>query len=80
MPYSTTNELPDDVKNVLPEHAQAIFKEAFNSAYDEYESADKRRGNEGQEEVAFKVAWSAVKAKYEKGADDKWHLIESGGH
>jgi len=80
MPYSNTNELPPEVRNVLPEHAQAIFKEAFNSAYDEYASPSKRRGDESQEEVAFKVAWSAVKAKYEKGADDKWHLIESGGH
>lgn len=74
MPYSTTNELPDSVKNVLPEHAQAIYKEAFNSAYHEYASADKRRGNEDQEETAHKVAWAAVKKTYEKGADDKWHL------
>jgi len=80
MPYSTTNELPDSVLNVLPEHAQDIYKEAFNSAYDEYASASKRHGDEGREEVAHKVAWNAVKGKYEKGADDKWHLIEVGGH
>lgn len=32
MPYKTKRELPDNVKNVLPEHAQDIYKEAFNSA------------------------------------------------
>ncbi len=73
MPYKTTNELPDSVKDVLPAHAQDIFKEAYNSAYDEYKDPDDRRGKESREEVAFKVAWSAVKNKYEKGDDDKWH-------
>lgn len=73
MPYNSVNDLPEDVKNVLPEHAQRIFKEAFNSAYDEYKDPDKRRGNESREEVAFKVAWSAVKKEYKKGTDGTWH-------
>jgi cation transport regulator len=73
MPYKSTRDLPDAVRDNLPAHAQEIFKEAFNSAWDEYADPDKRRGHESQEEVAFKVAWSAVKNDYEKGADDKWH-------
>ncbi len=73
MPYSSTNDLPESVKSVLPDHAQDIYKEAFNSAYDEYKSASERRGEESREEVAHKVAWSVVKNKYEKGHDDKWH-------
>ena len=36
MPYSKVSELPNSVKNVLPSHAQDIYKEAFNIAYDEY--------------------------------------------
>lgn len=73
MPYSSTSELPESVKNVLPDHAQDIYKEAFNSAYDEYKDSDDRRGNDSREEVAHKVAWAAVKKKYEKGHDDQWH-------
>lgn len=73
MPYSSTSELPENVKSVLPDHAQHIFKEAFNSAYDEYKDADDRKGDADREETAFKVAWAAVKNKYEKGPDDKWH-------
>ncbi|MGN2252681.1 putative cation transport regulator ChaB [Frateuria sp. GZRe12] len=73
MPYKSTSDLPDAVRDNLPEHAQDIFKEAFNSAWDEYADPDKRRGRESQEEVSFKVAWSAVKNEYEKGSDDKWH-------
>jgi len=80
MPYRSTTELPDNVRHVLPDHAQDIYKEAFNSAYDEYADAGERRSSEGHEETAHKVAWSAVKTKYEKGADGKWHLKDSGGH
>jgi len=78
MPFKTTDELPESVKNVLPKHAQDIYKEAFNSAFDEYADPNERRDESSREETAHKVAWSAVKAKYEKGADDKWHLIEGG--
>jgi cation transport regulator len=73
MPYKSTRDLPDAVRDNLPEHAQDIFKEAFNSAWDEYADPDKRRSHESQEEVSFKVAWAAVKNEYEKGDDDKWH-------
>ena len=73
MPYRNVSELPDSVKNVLPEHAQGIYKEAFNSAYDEYKDPEDRRDNADREEAAHKVAWSAVKKKYHKGDDEKWH-------
>lgn len=72
MPYSSINDLPENVTNVLPIHAQEIFKEAFNSAYEQYEEAENRKDDETRENTARKVAWSAVKHKYEKGADDRW--------
>jgi len=73
MPFKSAEELPESVKNVLPVHAQHIYKEAFNSAYEEYKDSEDRRDNADLEEVAHKVAWSAVKKKYQKGADEKWH-------
>lgn len=63
-------ELPPGVKDKLPAHAQDIYREAFNNAWDEYKDASKRRGNESQEEVAHKVAWAAVKQKYEKVGEE----------
>jgi cation transport regulator len=59
----------------LPSHAQEIFKEAHSSALEQYKDPDKRRGGkkESKEEVAHKVAWSAVKKKYKKdNEDDTW--------
>lgn len=73
MPFNNISELPDSVQNVLPKHAQDIYKEAFNNAWDEYEDPKDRRGDSDREEVAHRVAWSAVKSKYQKGDDDKWH-------
>ncbi|KMM38840.1 ChaB family protein [Guptibacillus hwajinpoensis] len=62
MPYNSRNDLPDQVKDNLPAHAQDIFKEAFNSASEQYD----------QEKTAFKVAWSAVEQKYEKNDNGNW--------
>lgn len=73
MPYKDIQDLPDSVRGVLPEHAQDIYKEAFNSAYAEYKNPEDRRDESSQEEVAHRVAWGAVKNKYEKGDDGKWH-------
>ncbi len=66
MPYKDVKDLPDSVRRNLPEHAKKIYLEAFNSAWDEYDTARERRGNESREEAAHKVAWAAVKKKYEK--------------
>ena len=73
MPYAKTAELPDRVRDNLPKHAQEIYIEAFNSAWDQYADPDKRRTEESREETAHKVAWAAVKKKYEKGDDGEWH-------
>ncbi|MEZ0471086.1 putative cation transport regulator ChaB [Luteimonas salinilitoris] len=73
MPYHSIAELPDNVRDHVPRHAQEIYKEAFNSAWEQYDKPDERRGDASREETAHKVAWSAVKDKYEKGDDGNWH-------
>ncbi len=72
MPYSSVTDLPDSVRNVLPDHAQDIYKEAFNHAWEEYEDEDDREGDASREETAHKVAWSAVKHMYHKGENGNW--------
>lgn len=77
MPYNTIDDLPDNVTNVLPKHAQEIFVEAFNNAYDQYKNPEDRKNDDDRENTARRVAWSAVKKKYAKGDDDKWHPKDS---
>jgi cation transport regulator len=76
MPYKSIDELPQGVKHVLPKHAQDIYKEAFNNAYEEYKRSEDRRDDADREEVAHRVAWSAVKHTYEKDDDGLWHPKE----
>jgi cation transport regulator len=71
MPYDNISDLPDSVKDNLPKHAQDIYKEAYNSAWDEYKEPGDRRGEASREETSHRVAWSAVKQKYKK-EDGKW--------
>lgn len=66
MPYKSIKDLPVSIKGHLPEHAQKIFQEAFNHAWEQYKSPSKRKNNASREEIAFKVAWTAVKKKYHK--------------
>ncbi len=55
MPYRSNAELPSAVRNNLPPHAQDIYRAAFNNA-------DERYG----EDRARRIAWAAVKRRYEK--------------
>ena len=71
MPFPKLADLPESVKNNLPKHAQEIYQAAYNNAWDEYKDPEDRRGDASREEVAHKVAWAAVKQKYEK-QEDKW--------
>jgi cation transport regulator len=57
MPYRSNAELPSSVRENLPEHAQAIYRAAFNSAYAEYGHNDAQ---------ASRVAWAAVSHSYKK--------------
>jgi cation transport regulator len=59
--------------DTLPSHAQHIYKKAHKNALKQYKSPSKRRGGKHQsrEQVAHKVAWSAVKKEYKKKGD-RW--------
>jgi cation transport regulator len=64
MPYSTNADLPSSVRHHLPEHAQSIYREAFNHAFAAHAN-DPR-----QEEAAHRIAWAAVKRSYVKIGND----------
>lgn len=72
MPYKNVDQLPDSVKDNLPEHALVIYKEAFNNAWETYKDPDERKRDDDRETVSHKVAWSAVKKTYTKNEDGRW--------
>ena len=60
--------------DTLPAHAKEVYKKAHKSALKQYKSPAKRRGGKSQsrEQVAHKVAWSAVKKAGYKKEGDRW--------
>lgn len=72
MPYASNDDLPPTIKRSLPPHAQEIFRGAFNSAWTSYGQKDPAR----REEIAHRVAWSAVKKRYRK-LQGRWVPIAS---
>ncbi len=78
MPYSKVSDLPDSVKDKLPKHAQEIYLEAYNNAWDQYKDSSKRRSNSSHEGTASRVAWTAVKKKYQKDeSSGRWKRKKS---
>jgi cation transport regulator len=65
MPYPMNADLPISVRAHLPEHAQDVYREAFNHAYAAH------AGESRQEEAAHRIAWAVVKRSYVK-VGDRW--------
>ncbi len=63
MAYEKIEDLPNDVKEKLPQGAQNIFFTAYNSA-----SSDGMSDHAAQD-----VAWNSLRTSYEEGSDGKWH-------
>lgn len=72
MKHKKIRTLPEKVKKALPEGAQKIYLEAYNAAWDQYAKPSNRRPGTTQAETASRVAWHAVRSKYEKNSKGKW--------
>jgi len=61
MPYASNEALPPGVRSHLPEHAQDIYRNAFNHAWERW----------GEDAMSHRIAWAAVKRSYVK-SDGMW--------
>ena len=67
MPYKSPSELPEAVRNALPDKAARMFMHVVNSQEEKGLSTER----------AFASAWSQVKEHYTKDPKTgKWHAIE----
>lgn len=66
MPYRSNAALPLAIQRALPEHAQDIYRQAFNHAFAAH------AGSARQEEAAHRIAWAAVKRSYMKSDAGSW--------
>jgi cation transport regulator len=60
MPYAVNEDLPANLRDRLPPHAQDIFRATFNHALESH------RDDPDREATAHRIAWAAVKRHYRK--------------
>jgi cation transport regulator len=65
MPYKSNRELPQDVREGLPEEAQDTYRDAYNQACDPGEPSERH------DPEASKAGWSAVERDY-KWQNEQW--------
>ena len=73
MPYKSNKELPQDVREGLPEEAQDAYRSAYNKSCDPNEPAG------SHDEAASKAGWSAVEHDY-KWQNDHWERRNQDEH
>ena len=66
MPFPSVDDLPSTLRSHLPFHAQEIYRAAFNNAWVRYGAASSSE----REGKAHRIAWAAVKRKYQKVGED----------
>ncbi len=74
MSYKTNEALPENVPNVLPKHAQDIYRGGGLSCLETVQGLVKTTGERNARRNG-KVTWSAIKHTYEKrdDSDHHWH-------
>lgn len=76
LPHDRRSDLPDRVRNGLPEHARELCEEAFDSGRDPHADPDLRRDGAPREATAPRVAGPAVEERYRRDEDGRW--VEQG--
>jgi cation transport regulator len=66
MPYDRNEELPPSIQRALPQHAQDIYRAAFNNAWYQH-----TQSGAIDEAAVHRIAWGAVKRQYKK-RDGVW--------
>ena len=62
--YRHREELPEEVKDRLPIHAQELYKEKYNEAWFQLHSQSTRRQSETRHELSARLARDAIIKRY----------------
>lgn len=75
MLYSSTKELPDEIKVKLSEPAQEVYLKIFNESWKEYGSPHLVNSNdaEARMKIAHDVAWAAANKLF---YDNESNIVE----
>jgi cation transport regulator len=78
MTYQTVAELPTSIRDELPEHAQEIYRAAYNLTIEEHRAAD--HDEHDLQAIADQAAWQRVQMEYERDETGKWRCVSIGDY
>lgn len=64
MLYETVEDLPQNIKNILPLYAQEVYRQVFNKTWEEYGDPHINMSDVPREGIAHKLALEAAKQAY----------------
>ncbi len=72
MVYESKSDLPDTLREILPEEAQESYLQAYRASYENYEES--QGGELDRESVAHRDAWAMMKRDFvEDEETGKWY-------
>ena len=72
MRYESKRDLPETLRDVLPEEAQDIYLEAYKKAWEDYR--EEQAGDLSRGSVAHQQGWAAVKREFvQSEKTGEWH-------
>lgn len=71
MTYETIEDIPDTLREALPEEAQKLYLDAYQGAWEGYD--EKMGGEMDRDSVAHRQGMYAVHQEYVQHDDGKWY-------
>ena len=72
MSYEDLPDLPEDLRDELPRHAQEIYQAAYNRVYETSMASGEDHDAQSIAETAHKAALLAVEMEYQKDEQSRW--------
>jgi len=72
MKYENKSDLPETLRDILPEEAQDIYLEAYKDAWEDHQ--EEQAGDLSRASVAHQQGWAAVKREFVQNEETgEWH-------
>lgn len=79
--YTQISDLPQSIREELPESAQELYRVAYNRALEKYQAKDDKSTDDASlTEAAHNLAWRKVQEEYQKDEQGHWQHHPIGEH
>lgn len=80
MIYNAVTDLPKAIREELPDHAQEIYRAAYNLTVEEHLASNPNHDEQELQTIANQAAWQRVQMEYHRDDTGKWRRVSIGDH